>query len=284
MSQYGRFFFNEGLYTSIKKGQIPIGAIYFDNNLDPDYFSSLLFPSEKSELSYHVPMLLHPEMYRKAIFDAPIHPEMRKNSIFMAGNFSESDYRQIENNSMFKVKSRIAMLEILRRKKLLFSVETCYDVQKFVESADDKKVIIVDNSKCYIRMEELRPTLSKFTFFLAFSGVYIPLCHNLIEALSVGMIPIVEEGYAKLLVPPLKNLVNCIIVSDPEKIEQAIQFAFSLAEEEIAILRGNVMDYYQENLSPSKVVEKVISNSQNKIYLQAEKISANLLMSKHFQP
>ena len=47
------------------------------------------------------------------------------------------------------------------------------------------------------------------------------MCHNAIEAMAVGTVPVLE--YASLFSPPLEHGVNCIDLSSFEDIDDAIK-------------------------------------------------------------
>ena len=57
-------------------------------------------------------------------------------------------------------------------------------------------------------MPDLRPTLAKFRYYMAYPGVFMPFSHNVFEAMSVGCIPIIEDKYADLFQPKLEHLKN----------------------------------------------------------------------------
>lgn len=62
-------------------------------------------------------------------------------------------------------------------------------------------------------MPDLRPILAKFRYSMAFNGVFMPFSHNVIEAMSVGCIPIIEYKYADLIQLKLEHLKNSFIFS-----------------------------------------------------------------------
>jgi hypothetical protein len=75
-------------------------------------------------------------------------------------------------------------------------------------------------------MEELRPTLSHFNFFLACPGFIMPYSHNVVEAMSVGAIPVIQDTYAHMFFPTLKHNINAIIFTDLGDLSQINRTAF----------------------------------------------------------
>lgn len=87
--------------------------------------------------------------------------------------------------------------------------------------------------------------LSRSDFFIAAPGAYFPFCHNLIESMAVGTIPIVE--YGKWMCPALEDGVNCIAFDGAAGLVDAINRALELSSEEILIMRKNVIQYYEDH-------------------------------------
>ena len=83
----------------------------------------------------------------------------------------------------------------------------------------------------------------------------MPWCHNCVEAMSAGAIPILE--YFELFYPPLQHLENCITYSGYEGLEAAINLALSMDPDEIERLRKNVFDYYNNYLSMESITKKI---------------------------
>jgi hypothetical protein len=89
--------------------------------------------------------------------------------------------------------------------------------------------------------------LGRCSFFVAPPGFRMPLCHNLVEAMSVGAIPIV--GYGAWLYPPLRDGFDSLQFSTLDELDSAIERALAADEKEIARLRDGVLSYYDEHLS-----------------------------------
>jgi hypothetical protein len=52
-------------------------------------------------------------------------------------------------------------------------------------------------------MDELRHWLAKFDFYFALPGVVMPFSHNIIEAISVGCIPFIQQSSSHLFLSQL---------------------------------------------------------------------------------
>ena len=244
--------------------------------LSPNYFNRPISDVLRNH-SYYVPMSQHPLMYYTGWWKQPIEKVKRKRSLFMAGNFNAADYGAIQTDRLFNVMSRLEVYACLDDKKLLFPIGSLSDIVLFLQQDIDHQIILVDRLLVDIPMQELRNLLGKFDFYFALSGVVIPFSHNIIEAMSVGCIPFMQEEYAKMFSPALVNGKQVITFKNSEDLEERIAYLFTLNETEIAQLRDEVNRYYENYLTPSAVVAKIEENSFETIYLQAEHYSVALI-------
>jgi glycosyltransferase involved in cell wall biosynthesis len=128
-------------------------------------------------------------------------------------------------------------------------------------------------------MKDVREILSNFDFYLCCPGVVMPLCHNVIEAMSVGTIPVIQKEYAEVMYPALKNFTNAIVFNDKDDLVATIEIVLQLPEEKKLTMKKSVLEYYSNYLSPKGMTTQLnIALSKNKkIYLQAEHRSVKFL-------
>jgi glycosyltransferase involved in cell wall biosynthesis len=121
-------------------------------------------------------------------------------------------------------------------------------------------------------MEEVRETLSHFNFYFCCPGVVMPLCHNVIEAMSVGTIPIIQKEYAEVMYPNLTDNENAVIFNDLEHLDSILKDIFETPQSEVSRMRENALKYFQDYLSPESMIEHLNESIRNKelVYLQAE--------------
>jgi hypothetical protein len=140
------------------------------------------------------------------------------------------------------------------------------------------KLYLMDRKDVRIGIFEWRQFLSRFDFFLALPGQVMPFCHNVVEAMSVGTIPVLHEGYAWLFVPELNGGVNCLVYRD-DTLENVLETAMNMDRQEIRCLRKEVYDYYNSYLIPKAVVAKVMDSTIDQISLCGEGTSVEMMDS-----
>ena len=242
------------------------------HNLSADYYSGL-FNRKENELFF--PIAQHPIFYSSKLWDNTVGINTRKRSVFMSGNFDEIAYSTIEN-SYFDVNSRIEIFEYLDKKNQLTEYSSSLFLQEFLRGAADHQCIIIRKKDFSIPVKQLRKTLASFHFYLACPGVVIPHSHNVIEAMSVGCIPLIQEKYAQLFMPSLIDGENAILFKDLSDLSRKIDSCYHIKSDVLDKMHNNVYSYYKNHLTPSAVVKKIKDKKYKKFYLQAEFESAKL--------
>lgn len=248
-----------------------------DNSFSPDYFTPLLLKKTDFKSVLFIPMPMHPRFYSKGLWDLKISLNVkRKRAIFMAGNFDKKAYLSL-NDTPFKMESRVQVYHYLENLGLITDINSITELDSYIKSDNEFSCIIMDTKKAPIPMQHLRETINSFHFFFALPGVHKPLCHNLTEAFSVGAIPIIHETYANLIMPKLEHMKTAIIYKDLKDLESIIHLAYSLNDNQIALLRNNINTYYKTHLTPNAIVEKIITKKHDVMYLQTVQICVKLL-------
>jgi len=267
---------NEVVFSNeIPKNAVAIFSDYQSKKLgckrmSNDYFSTI-FQHEKR--SYHIPIGMHPNMYKKALWNAPVSFSNRKRSIFFAGNFNAAVYKRLSKNKKF------AMVDRVEIGKMLAALPNCrlpksYD--ELINNHAEGTIDIVQQKNFKVPMEVLRPTIARYAFFIACPGVDMPLSHNLIEAMSVGAIPIIHQEYADMFMPQLQDMKDALIYTNDNFLD-IIQKALQLDQDVIDKLTLQVTAYYDLNFTPKGVTEKLISPDYDTYFLNAERTSVALM-------
>lgn len=253
------------------------GAIVMDDfNLSPHYFEFLLSQNNEEPNRFFIPITMHPIFYHRNTWNAPIEHSKRKHSIFMAGNFNDELYGN-SNEKHFNVLSRTTLYKILLQKGALTAIDSMDDLNRILDQEANHQCIIVNAEICRIPINALRSYLNRFSFFMACPGVAMPYCHNIVEAMSVGCIPLIQKEYALMMHPPLTHKVNAILFSSSEDIIETIQEIYSMNEAAIEVMSNHVKAYYNNHLTPTAVVNKIINSTNSTFYLLAEQTSVGLL-------
>jgi len=242
--------------------------------LTADYFPTPARPSD----GYQVPMPMGVQFYLYRWHEQQVDRNaIRRRGIFFFGNMAAQHYDRSVLHIAFNCFTRAEVLDHLGR-AFPHRIERPRTMNAVTVSGE-KDIILVDRDVCYIQPYKLRPILTSFDFFLALSGVVMPLCHNLIEALSAGSIPIIP--YPHLLSPPLENNVNCLSYSTLDELDRILERIPLMEESEIQRMRDNVNLYYTRYLTLDKVVSEIekCQRTNAPVRLNAEAGSTSILLA-----
>jgi hypothetical protein len=218
----------------------------------------------KNELEF--PVFVHPWLTTKIkfpyIYDLNA---IRPVRLFFGGNTEEGKYDKDILRDLYSMLTRREMLTVTRAEFTEAEIHRPRDASRWLPSRDVQRFVLCETQHCKIPQERWLDALAKSDFFLACPGVGMPLCHNLIEALAAGCIPILQ--YANYLPNSLEDRVNCLTFNNNEELKIAIRLAQSMSSHEIRILRKNVKQYYDDFLAPGRFTQRMFNGETNQITL-----------------
>jgi hypothetical protein len=238
--------------------------------LSDDYFQA------EAPSSFHVPMAMHPNMYRYGYFrrcgELASNTERRVRVLF-AGN---TDPRLYAEGAASRGFAKLGRIEILGALSSAFAPQIVRRLPAGAPPAEGAAIVVCEASSCYIPQVAFLEALSRCSFFLAAPGVAVPMCHNVVEAMSVGAVPILN--YAEQFHPPLEHGVNCLAFASADELVRCVRMALSMDDNEIAALRRGVATYYNTLLQPEAVVNAILrgKNGITTVFLNAGPRSVEL--------
>ena len=124
------------------------------------------------------------------------------------------------------------------------------------------KIIITDDITDDLTKHQLSPkeflgSLALSDFCLCPPGIVIPHCHNMVEAMSVGSIPI--TNYHNYMRPPLAHGINCLAFNSLEELSAIIESLCTIQDSDIERMRSSVSSYYLNFLDPKSAGENFLS-------------------------
>lgn len=246
-------------------------------SLSHDYFAT------SDPAIYRVPMPMVNTVYvqdLEAMVELPAgHPleRMRPIKLFFAGDFGGVAYAPVEVRTVFGMMDRPAMREVIRARfpDRIFKASRPEDLARV-----DRPLCIIDRyNDLNVPPRELRWILGHSDFTIAFPGVVMPWTHGVIEAMSLGVVPIIQ--YPHLFDPPLRDGRECIAFTDPDGLVSGISRALAMDAAAVARMKEAALRYYRAHLSPGAVVRRITDDPRiTGIRLLAEHHSVRLLQRR----
>lgn len=122
-------------------------------------------------------------------------------------------------------------------------------------STTPRPIVIADSRIESIAACDWLAALARAQFFLCCPGSSQPVCHNLVEAMSVGTIPILE--YDQRLTPTLRDGENAICFRGSRGLVDAIKRIDRLSSEQVLRLSHNAASHYDQHMCGTKFMRRL---------------------------
>jgi hypothetical protein len=125
------------------------------------------------------------------------------------------------------------------------------------------KCVILDTSKLRVPDQDWLNVLAKADFFLTPPGIVMPMCHNSVEALAVGAIPIIN--YPEWFNPALEHMRNCVVFDDKQDLIAKLSSVFAMGAPTIASMRDRAIAYYDSHLTNQSFTAAIEARRERRI-------------------
>lgn len=207
---------------------------------------------------FAMPYTMHPQIYvqyRHHEELARFRSLPRKVRGLFAGN-STPGYDSASIREMYGLLSRHKLVSHLIQSGKVQRVSDPLRWQQIAREVHRDAIVVFDQMRVHQRY--WLDTVASTDFFFAFPGVVIPLAHNVIEAMAVGTIPVLN--YPHWFVPPLVNGENCLAFSSLIDLDRLIERILTMDSREIERLRTGVVKYYEEYLNPTRFMQRLLQS------------------------
>ena len=201
-----------------------------------------------------MPYGMHPLMYQQP-YERPDAERDTRRRIFFGGNTTPKDYQRSVLATRYGKINRVAVLDHLIDQLEATEITLVTNEKQLKETFATPRLVIVRTENHPIATEQWLEVLSQSDFFLACPGAHMPVCHNVIEAMRVGTIPLLQ--YPEYFHPPLESGVNCVVYRDKETLVQQTRVVLQMLPEQIIAMKKNVTVYYEQHLHPPAWIERL---------------------------
>jgi hypothetical protein len=236
-----------------------------------DYTERRARPGADDE--FEITFGVHPkirERDRKQSSKKPDLEEPRSLRLFFAGNTRNSRYGSETLADRYRILSRERILAVLAEALPAARFHEPRSADAFFGPPPAQPGFhLARRGDVDISFERWLEAMSRADFFLGCPGVEMPLCHNLVEALRCGTVPILQ--YHRYLNPPLKPGRECLVFEDEESLVSAVERALAMPTAQILAMRRRARAYYESHLEPGIFTRKLMDgpNSQVRLLLNA---------------
>ncbi|MFC1680652.1 hypothetical protein ACFL1S_02515 [Pseudomonadota bacterium] len=199
-----------------------------------------------------MPYLMHPMIYHLGLHRAlqVLRETPTSIRLFFGGNLDPRLYDSTKINENYGKLTRIKVIETLRSgldNRYKREIRNQKDLQNLADGKHDG-FSWISGPELRLPAAEWMALLARCDFFLACPGVSKPMCHNCVEAMSVGTIPVLE--YPEFFHPPLVHGINCVVYDGEQDLLKKVNTLCSLDVQTINQLKQGAIDYYETYLTP----------------------------------
>lgn len=185
-----------------------------------------------------LPYIMHPELYDFSNLGVL----NKKIGILMSGNFEKKIYNSDVIKSNFNFNNRWEIYNKVIKNKNVVTITGKALIENLEFNIYKDKLVIMQWHSGAIPINKWCHYLSSANFLFCAPGMTMPLCHNVIEAMSLGVIPILN--YNNWLNPSLTDRLNCFVYNSLDEIDDVIQKALFLSGTEILEMKSQVIKFY----------------------------------------
>ncbi len=181
---------------------------------------------------------------------------IKKNKrVFFSGD--TKDYRC---NPVRYPKPKLSRLEIVNtiRERMgddALIVDDLAVLDQLNKAGYTNQCVLVDTNRIWVDDKIWPDMLATADFFLAPPGIVMPMCHNIVEAMAVGCVPI--TNYPEWFDPALTPMENCIVFDDQNDLLDKLRMVLKMPREKIADMRAKALVYYEQHLRPATFIRRV---------------------------
>ncbi len=212
-----------------------------------------------------IPFSMHPMQYHtnQIAKISALRQTARKIRIFFGGNTAKQAY-QGKSVPQYGQLNRHEATELIIKSvpetQIITELRLFNTIVSDEKSFMNKFILLRADESGQLKTEDWLSTIAKSQFFMCFSGTNRPICHNAVEAMSVGTIPIIS--YHDWFTPALEHMKNAVIYSGKDDLISKVREVMQMPETQVKELSQRVMDYYDEFLGPRHFQKRFEANKE----------------------
>ena len=243
-------------------------------------YGSINLDEAEIKKSLYFPIMQHPNLLKKEMDGEVLIPSVfpkRDMKIFFAGNISKESYDKSHFQERYRIDNRYVLVQaMLDAPDLSGRISLYSDYSQFRKDLDSgilsDRVVIFDASAGRIPQDQWMHLMARSQYFLALPGYSQPFCHNIVEAMMSGTVPVTE--YHKLFIPPLKNESECLAFSGSEDlVVKVLSILNGEYDVKLEKMQEQSRQYYAEYLS----LDTAAAGVNN--FMEQEQISNKLILA-----
>ena len=208
--------------------------------------------------SIPLPFAMHPWIYHHGLDEklGDFREQPRKIRLFFMGDIADK-YSSHEVEHVYGKLPRDKIIELLEQRMPAGTVRRIRSLAEWHETmaAGFPGVVLASTRDFNIPANEWLKAVASAEAFMVCPGVHYPMCHNTVEALAVGTVPLIE--YPRYFHPPLEHGENCLEFDGEEGLLTSVEKLLRLDPSLLRSIGRKATQYYDEQLAPNALTKQI---------------------------
>ena len=208
--------------------------------------------------SLPLPFAMHPWIYHNGLDEQleDFRRQPRKIRLFFMGDIA-GKYSSHEVEHVYGKLPRDRIVELLEERLPAGSVRRIRSLEEWYQVSEEgfPGVVLGSTRDFQIPAREWMKAVATAEAFMVCPGVHYPMCHNTVEALAVGTVPLIE--YPRYFHPPLEHGENCLEFSGEEGLIASVERLLSIDPSSLRSIGCKAAQYYDTQLAPDALTRQI---------------------------
>ena len=208
--------------------------------------------------SLPLPFPMHPWIYHSRLDEklGDYRRQTRKVRLFFMGDIAEK-YSNHEVEDVYGKLPRDKIVELLEQRLSEGTVRRVRSLEEWREVSETgfHGVVLGSTRDFQVPADEWLKAIASAEAFMVCPGVHYPMCHNAVESLAVGTVPLIE--YPRNFHPVLEHDKNCLEFDGEEGLLSSVQKLLSMDASELRAIGDRATQYYNTHLTPQAFTRQI---------------------------
>ena len=217
----------------------------------------------------HLPYPMSPMVLEQGGLErlATLRDGPRPVRILFAGHFERVHYdRPDVHERRFGKRNRWALLEHLRAAGRTVEPASRAELEGVLSGGGGREgIVVVDSARVPVAPREWLTLVAQADFFFCPPGRIMPPCHNLVEALAVGTVPITNSP--EWFWPVLGDGRECLAFDTTASLDRAVDRALAMPDADVAAMRAAAIAYHDRHLDLRRIASRLAARRGEQLRL-----------------
>ena len=208
--------------------------------------------------SLPLPFAMHPWIYHHGLDEKleDYRKQPRRIRLFFMGDIADK-YSNHEVENVYGKLPRDKIVELLERRMPAGAVRRVRSLEEWHKISEEgfPGIVLGSTRDFQIPADEWLKAVASAEAFMVCPGVHYPMCHNAVESLAVGTVPLIE--YPRYFHPALEHGENCLGFNGEKGLLASVERLLSMDALDLQRIGTKATEYYDTQLTPDALTKQI---------------------------